>query len=106
MDAKHEIGIYHVRHDVDRLLASFRKPITLVVRAEAQSLRIAPRPMGNAQGSHILVGNPTPVRGILEKILPEVLQNLPKAAGRGQILEGRGQDFFQQFRGMRGWILA
>ena len=44
-----------------------------------------------------LVGNPTPVRGILEKILPEVLQNLPKAAGRGQILEGRGQDFFQQF---------
>ena len=45
----------------------------------------------------IMVGNPTPVRGILEKILPEVLQNLPKAAGRGQILEGRGQDFFQQF---------
>ena len=36
----------------------------------------------------IMVGNPTPVRGILEKILPEVLQNLPKAAG------------------MRGWILA
>ena len=54
----------------------------------------------------ILVGNPTPVRGILEKILPEVLQNLPKAVGRGQILEGRGQDFFQQFRGMRGWISA
>ena len=56
--------------------------------------------------TRIMVGNPTPVRGILEKILPEVLQNLPKAAGRGQILEGRGQDFFQQFRGMRGWISA
>ena len=54
----------------------------------------------------ILGGNPTPVQGILEKILPEVLQNLPKAVGRGQILEGRGQDFFQQFRGMRGWISA
>ena len=53
-----------------------------------------------------LVGNPTPVRGILEKILPEILQNLPKAVGRGQILEGRGQDFFKQFRGMRGWISA
>ena len=56
--------------------------------------------------NEIMVGNPTPVRGILEKILPEVLQNLPKAAGRGQILEGRGQDFFQQFRGIRGWISA
>jgi len=51
-----------------------------------------------------MVGNPTPVRGILEKILPEVLQNLPEAVGRGQILEGRGQDFFQQSRGIRGWI--
>ena len=30
----------------------------------------------------ILGGNPTPVQGILEKILPEVLQNLPKAVGK------------------------
>ena len=62
------------------------------------------RSVSSDRVSCTLVGNPTPVRGILEKILPEVLQNLPEAVGRGQILEGRGQDFFQQSRGIRGWI--